>query len=204
MNAKRKLIVMLAAVIVIGIAAIGTVAVPGGQGPVPAGPGGPGPTPPPPPPPPPPQECGLIGTWTGHAASSMYWLGVQTPGSNGPADGEMLLNWTEIASYLLHAGYPDVTHMTPGHGVWQKSGNGPASVQYNYTWYAYGLDDSGYVEYSVRVSGVAQNTDCNDVSINYTYEVFDGYVLPQNMSGVTPVDTITGAAAETRVPLVTP
>ncbi len=55
--------------------------------------------------------------------------------------------------------------------------------------------------YSVRVSGTATNTDCDNIAIHYTYEIFAGFVLPQDMSGLDPVGTITDVAGETRVPL---
>jgi hypothetical protein len=107
----------------------------------------------------------------------------------------MLMNWTHISTYLLNG----ATLMTPGHGVWQMISRG----QYKYTWYAYGiLDVSGDPWYSVRVSGLAANTDCNNVVITYTYEIFAGAVLPQEMSEATPAVVITGSAEETRVPLV--
>ena len=168
--------------------------------------------------PPAPKQCGLIGTWYGHAYSSLKWLGVHTAGSTGgiigallldDTIGEMLLNWVFVADGLLDACYSAdntcgiATSMTPGHGVWQQTSMG----QYNYTWYAYGIDDSGNPVFSVRVRGTATNTDCNNVAIVFTYEVFKGLVLPQNMSASTPVVTIPGEpgkSGETRVPLVTP
>ncbi len=159
------------------------------------------------------KECGLIGTWAGHAYASMYWLGVHTAGSTGDKNGEMLLNWIWVDDSLLRAcntatsGTCGIaTRMTPGHGVWQEIGKG----QYNYTWYAYGIDDSGTPVFSVRVSGLATNTDCDNVAIVFTYEVFAAPVFPpQDTSGLTPVVTIPGApgkSGETRVPLtaVTP
>ena len=156
------------------------------------------------------KECGLIGTWYGHAYSTMTWLAVQTAGSKDARNGEMLLNWVHVSSGLLQVnGYP-ATSLTPGHGVWELTDKGPCCSgkgQYNYTWYAYGLNASGNVLYSVRVSGLATNTDCDDVAIDFTYEVFDGQVLPQDMSEGTPVFTIQsepGNSGETRVPLVTP
>jgi hypothetical protein len=187
MNAKRNLTIVLTAVLV--IAAIGTVAW-----------GSPGPDS---------KECGLIGTWSGHASSSLFWLGVHTAGSKDAGNGEMLLNWMGVSVDLLHPEgyYSTVTHMTPGHGVWEQINKGrcrDGKGQYKFTWYAYGLDDSGNAIYSVRVSGLAKNTDCDHVSIDYTYEVFDGWIYPQDMSGHTPFDSIVGNAAETRVPLVTP
>ena len=161
------------------------------------------------------KECGLIGTWYGHAYSSLKWLAVQTAGSKDARNGEMLLNWVYVSGSLLHVkgasiNYSNVTHMTPGHGVWEQIDKGPyryGKGQYNYTWYAYGLNASGNVVYSLRVRGLAKNTDCDNVAIDFTYEVFDGLVLPQDMSESTPVFTIQsepGNSGETRVPLVTP
>ena len=146
------------------------------------------------------KECGLIGTWFGHAGSSMAWLGIHTPGSKDAKNGEMLMNWVYIDSGLLGG---SATSMTPGHGVWEQIGKG----QYRYTWYTYGIDLSLSSDplFSVRVSGLATNADCDNINISYKYEIFYPAVYPQDMSGATPYDTITGSAAETRVPLtVTP
>lgn len=108
----------------------------------------------------------------------------------------MLLNWLYINPNLL---FNNATSMTPGHGVWQQTGKG----QYQYTWYAYGLDASGNRVFSVRTSGIATNTDCNNVAISYTYEVFVPAVLPNQMSGASPVGVITDTdGGETRLPLV--
>jgi len=145
-------------------------------------------------------ECGLIGTWYGNAGSTMKWLGVHTAGSTD-IQGEMLLNWVRVKDSLLTVDntYPTVTRITDGHGVWQQTARG----HYKYTWYAYGIDTTANQPvYSIRVSGLAKNTNCNYVDINFKYEIFDGLVLPQDMSGVTPIATITDSAAETRVPLV--
>jgi hypothetical protein len=152
------------------------------------------------------QECGLIGTWVGGAGSSMVWLGVHTAGSKDAKNGEMLMNWVKVSNSL--GGAPGF-HLTPGHGVWEQIDKGEDKGKYKYTWYAYGIEDSsGVVGYSVRVSGVAMNTDCDNVSIHYKYEMFAGFVGPQEMSNVDPsgYSFIEGDAAETRLPLaqVTP
>lgn len=128
------------------------------------------------------------------------WLGIQTAGSTDAKNGEMLLNWVYVAGDLLNAGSSQASRMTPGHGVWEQISNGT----YRYTWYAYGIDSWGSPLFSIRVKGLATNTDSNNVAISYTYDVFAPAVLPQDMSGATPVATITGNAEETRVPLVTP
>ena len=146
-----------------------------------------------------PAECGLIGTWDGNAGSPIRWLAIQTPGST-ITKGEMVLHWVRVQDYLLHGYdyYPDVTRLTDGHGVWQQTTKG----QYDYTWYAYGIGTLNDLPlYSVRVSGTATNTDCDNIAIDFTYEIFEGFVLPQNMSGATPVATIEGGAREARVPL---
>ncbi len=61
--------------------------------------------------------------------------------------------------------------------------------------------------YSVRVSGTATNTDCNNITIEFTYEVFKGFVLPQDMTDEVPVGVVPNDdARERRAPLtvVTP
>jgi hypothetical protein len=150
-----------------------------------------------------PKECGLIGTWYGNAGSPLSWLGVHTAGSK-ITNGEMVMHWVRVKDYLLtlDGTYP-ATRLTDGHGVWEQTAKG----KYKYTWYAYGIGTSNDLPlYSVRVSGTATNTDCDNIAIDFMYEIFDGFVLPQDMSGAVPVATITDVAGETRVPLtvVTP
>ncbi len=150
-----------------------------------------------------PEECGLIGTWYGNAGP-LKWLGVHT--GTTITGGEMALQWVRVRDYLVTAYdvYPSATRITDGRGVWEMT----ARDEYKYTWYAYGIGTSADFPpvYSVRVSGTARNTDCNNTDIDFTYEIFDGFVLPQDMSGAVPVIAITDVARETRVPLtvVTP
>ena len=131
-------------------------------------------------------------------------MGVHTAGTT-ITKGEMLLDWNRVSASLLnvYGQYPEATSLTGGRGVWEQVGKG----QYKYTWYAYGIGTPGYSPiYSVRVSGTAKNTDCDNIAIDSTYEVFDGFVLPQDMSDAVPVLAITTGAVTTRVPLtvVTP
>lgn len=145
-----------------------------------------------------PDECGMIGTWYG-SAGPLKWLGVHTAGST-ITKGEMVLQWVLVRDYLVivYDMYPDATLLTDGRGVWEMT----ARNEYKYTWYAYGISTlANSPIYSVRVSGLAKNTDCDNVGIDFTYEVFDGFVLPQNMSGTDPVVAIVDVARETRVPL---
>ncbi len=155
-----------------------------------------------------PTECSLIGTWYGDAGYALRWLGVHTAGTT-ITKGEMLLDWNRVSASLLDVYdlYPGATSLTGGRGVWEQTGRG----QYNYTWYAYGIGTPGYSPiYSVRVSGIARNTDmigevsvnpCDNIAIDSTYEVFDGFVLPQNMSDAVPVLSIPTGVEQTRVPL---
>jgi hypothetical protein len=190
MKTHRKFTGALSAAL--AIAAISTVAW--------AGPGpGPGP-----------KECGLIGTWSGSAGSSLVWLAIHTAGSTDDKNGEMLLDWVYVSPYLLNPSSVTVftgspaTRMTGGHGVWQQISKGQYKGQYNYTWYTYGINADGFPVYTVRVTGVAATAKCDDVSISYTYEVFPPTFPPQNVSG-TPLYSTSDGAAETRVPLtVTP
>ena len=139
-----------------------------------------------------PQECGLIGTWYG-SAGPLSWLGVHTPGSKGDRNGEMVLHW--VKNSLITEGT-----LTDGHGVWEQTGKG----QYKYTWYAYviGTLNDGPL-YSVRVSGTAENADCDTIYIHFTFEMFDRFVLPQDMSEDNFVGSIVDDAYETRLPLTT-
>jgi hypothetical protein len=148
------------------------------------------------------KETGLIGAWTGGTDDEyLEWMAIHT-GSN-PTSGEMLLNWVYVRPGLLSVShkYPNVTRLTAGHGVWEQI----RKRQYRYTWYARGVDDAPnpIVYYTVRVTGLATVTASDNVSINYTYEVFDGFVSPQQMSTLTPF-AYQGQASETRLPLVTP
>ena len=156
-------------------------------------------------------ECGLIGTWAGDAGNSLRWLGVHTPGST-LTRGEMALNWVRVLDSLLKVTvntvdlYPNATLLTEGHGVWEMTAKG----EYNYTWYAYGIEAMNKKAiYSVRVSGLATNTNlgdeninpCDFVKIDFTYEIFDGFLAPYEMTVAVPVATISAVASETRVPL---
>jgi hypothetical protein len=145
-----------------------------------------------------PKECSLVGTWYGDAGSPLSWLGIHTAGKDDK-NGEMLMNWVRVKNSLVsfQGMFTTATRLTGGHGVWEQS----RKNQYKYTWYAYGIDASGQPVYSVRVSGLATITDCDNVTINFTYDVFAGLVLPQDMSGAVPVGNITDVAFETRVPL---
>ncbi len=159
-----------------------------------------------------PAECSLIGTWYGDAGYSLKWLGVQTAGST-PTQGEMVLNWLRVSPRLLPL---SATSMTGGRGVWEMT----ARNEYKYTWYAYGMGAGLDPVFSVRVSGTARMmaieseslnlSACDFVLIDFTYEVFGGFLNPLEMSGATPSETITseedGPAFEMRVPLtvVTP
>jgi hypothetical protein len=151
-----------------------------------------------------PSECTLIGTWNGNAGSPLKWLGIHTAGSS-PTKGEMLLEWLQVRNDLLvlDDNYPSVKLLTQGHGVWEQTSRG----KYKYTWYAYGKESlTDPPSYSVRVSGIASITNCNYAAIVFTYEIFDGFVLPQDMSAATPIGYIADYAEQTRVPLtvVTP
>ena len=142
-----------------------------------------------------PTECGLIGTWLGQEANDMTWLGVHTAGS-AATKGVMQMNWVYVNPGLRGAEY----NLTPGVGSWEQTGRG----QYNYAWYAYGIDKlSGEPAYSVRVSGTATNETCDKVNITYVYEIYYPMVAPSDMSltNVNLVDIKVGTASETRVPL---
>jgi hypothetical protein len=157
-----------------------------------------------------PKECGLIGTWAGAAGGSMQWMAIHTAGSTDDKSGEMLLDLFHVENYLLNpaavtavTGSP-ATRMSGGHGVWQQHQLGRGHYNYNYTWYTYGINESGYPVYTVRVRGVATNTDCDNVQISYTYEVFPAAFPPQAVVGTPLYSTSSEDAGEMRVPLMTP
>jgi len=139
-----------------------------------------------------PPECGLIGTWYGaDAGSDLVWLGVHTPGTHN-SKGEMLMDW--VTNNMVSP----PARMTDGRGVWEQTGKG----KYNYTWYAFMIDDSTGQMLQVVVNGTAANLDCNNIEIRYRFRVYDDaetlvYVTP-------PLDRDPGYAYETRVPMATP
>lgn len=164
--------------------------------------------------------CDLVGSWTGYADSPEYpaivWSAVHTATDPSGKRGTMQINFVYVSPSLItwYGGYPNVTHLSPGNGIWEKTKKG----QYKYTWYAYGMntfedDQTGlittphYPAYTIRVSGfVTSITDCNTVSIIYLYELFDysseePFVSPQNMESKTPAHSTSGEAIEFRNPL---
>jgi hypothetical protein len=183
MKTKRNFAIVLTAVLV--IAAIGTAAW-AAETPIP-------------------KATGLAGSWTGGTADEyMEWMAIHTPGTN-PTGGEMLMNWVKVDPRLIQVSghFPGATRLTPGHGDWEKTVKG----QYMYTWYAYGMGDidgNPVRYYTVRVTGLATMTDSDNVSISYRYDVFGGYVAPQDMSTTPIVHTYSGDASEKRLTLVTP
>jgi hypothetical protein len=163
-----------------------------------------------------PDECNLIGTWAGNAGDDMYWMAVHTAGSTKNS-GTMLMDWIYIDKGLLNAveGFDSLegsyTHLTPGHGVWEKVAEGI----YNYTWYAYGIyeadfDDDGIIDkmpgYVVRVTGTATSDGCDTINIDYSYEIRkpEGWP-PQGMDeNWDLLYSTTGQASEFRVKVVEP
>jgi len=147
----------------------------------------------------PPTECGLAGTWMGVPDGPLVWSAIHTADPGGMS-GTMQLNWVFVGTELLtwYSKY-DVTHLSPGNGVWKKTG----PDQYDYTWYAFGIGIDGSPAYSLRVSGKATITNCDNVDITYVYELFDPPVFPWEMTGDAKWGT-SGTGVEIRLPLVTP
>ena len=165
------------------------------------------------PPKPKPLSCSLMGTWSGWAdrdwvsdrLPSLAWTAVQSAGSS-PNTGGIVTSWVPTPrDIFLGTG----AHLTDGHGLWQGNGS-----QFNYTWYAYlvGDDPTNTTTYkqtvaSIRAYGlVAFQTDCNNATITYTFDLFNGMVAPDKMSYDNPSfgGTLTGGGGETRAPLVVP
>jgi hypothetical protein len=143
-------------------------------------------------PPPPTPPCGLTGTWTGGAEGDLMWLGIHT--SMDGIKGEMLMNWV----------YNDLFgeqpyEMAPGHGVWEllDSDNGT----YLYTWYSqvkFIDPETGQSQiYPIRVYGTALMQGCDDVVIEYTFELQTGDVDENGAPVWFVFDT--GTAYETRL-----
>ena len=105
--------------------------------------------------PPPAPVCALTGVWAGNMEVVLFgdgptlhleWIGSHT--SMDGLKGEMLLNWT-----------------------YNNSSENPT---YSFTWYSQITSDgwSGCTQYrGVRVSGTAQIDNCNEVIINYLFDM---------------------------------
>ena len=140
-----------------------------------------------------PPDCGMVGTWYGNVSSQLSFFAVHSAGTSDKK-GVMVLNWVTVKDDLLVG----AARLTEGRGVWEQVSRG----QYKYTWYAYGINADGGKSYSVRVSGIATNVDCDNIAFEYTFEVFGPFVRPQDMSGQTPFSYIYDTdGAMTRVPL---
>jgi hypothetical protein len=139
--------------------------------------------------------CGKVGTFHGEAADMGFtWMVVNTPGQNA-ANGQFTVEWIEIDPTLV-GNFPDATRMTNAYGVWKKVGWNV----YKYTWIAYGLDQDGFLVYSVRASGTAKLTNCNHADLNYVLEIWPaGLDIYEDES---PIPPIPGSGVETRMPLV--
>ena len=128
-----------------------------------------------------------------------------------PTKGEMVMNWTKIYPNFPGGIESGVT-LTPGHGVWQLNDDG----DYDYTWYAYALDndpgsdDYGKVMGIIRATGVAMlhdpddstTYDCDQVYIHYHLSFADLYDQWDFSSVTWQENVINGWAYESRVPLV--
>jgi hypothetical protein len=152
--------------------------------------------------------AGLAGTWAGGAGNDIRWLATHTSDSRDPTKGEMIMNWTYI-KYNFIGAYGSGVTLTPGHGVWQENDDG----NYDYTWYAYAIEDDGTIDYTIRVSGVAllkdpfdlTVTDCDTAVIYYEFDMAAGEVLPTDLATAEFSTMTSGGAGEVRVPLtVTP
>ncbi len=164
------------------------------------------------PPKPKPLSCSLIGTWSGWAdhdwenSPSLAWTSVQTEGSN-PTNGGIVMSW-------VPGPYGDMfstsgARLTAGHGMWQGSG-----TQFNYTWYAYLIGDNpadpdtyGKAVGSIRAYGVVTfTTDCNNATISYTVDMFNGFLAPDKMAtdSASYLGSDHGYGGETMAPLVVP
>lgn len=134
-------------------------------------------------------ECGLIGSWAGgDAGGDLVWVAAHTPGTHSKS-GEMVLNW------VVNNMVPPPLRMTPGHGVWEETRKG----QYDYTWYAFMVDDASGQMLRVVVHGTAVNYDCNRVDIRYRFRAYDGDLLVYETPSATREP---GYASEQRLPIV--
>jgi len=138
-------------------------------------------------------ECGLVGSWTGYAGP-IAWTASHTANDKAGNEGTMQMDWFYADPGLLtwYNHYP-VSRLTQGNGVWKKVGN-----KYDYTWYAFGVGADGYPVYTVRISGTAEMSDCDTVSIIYAYELFEGIIFSKDMPSKTAARSTTGEAVEYR------
>jgi len=156
-----------------------------------------------------PLSCSLMGTWSGWAdhdwssGPNLAWTAVQSAGNNNSTGG-IEMSWVRDAGDM----FGPYLNVTTGHGLWKANG-----TQFNYTWYAYLIDNSsasttyGQVVASIRAYGlVSFPTDCNHAAISYIFDVFEGKVAPDQMTydNIAYFDTLTGIGGETRAPLAIP
>jgi hypothetical protein len=125
--------------------------------------------------PPPTPVCGLTGVWAGNMEVVLFgdgptlhleWIGSHT--SMDGLKGEMLLNWT----YNNGGENPNFEMLLPGTGVWELIDSDTGT--YSFTWYSQITSDgwSGCTQYrGVRVSGTAQINNCNEVIMNYLFDM---------------------------------
>ena len=124
--------------------------------------------------PPPAPVCGLTGARAGYmdvldeygdSVLRLEWIGTYT--SMDGLKGEMLLNWT----YSNFGDNNNIEMLLPGTGVWELINSDTGT--YSFTWYSQITSDfwTTCTQYRVvRVSGTAQISNCDEVSINYLFE----------------------------------
>jgi hypothetical protein len=139
------------------------------------------------------RECGIIGTWYGVGDSGTTWWATVTPGSTMIA-GQFNMEWV-LLEPTLGGFFPDAVRVTGASGVWKQLRHNT----YEYTWVAHGLDASGAVVYTARVSGLHTRVDCNHMNINYALELWYGF---PDISTEPASFCFPGTATETRMPLV--
>lgn len=177
MNVKRNFTIMLTAMLVIAVISTAAWA----KKPVPE------------------PTCSLAGSWAGDAEGDLGWYGIHT--STDGTKGEMLMNWV-YNSLISDANY----EMVPGTGVWELTDSDTAT--YNFTWYSQiksAETDPEAPFYGavipVRVSGTAQMNGCDEVIINYLFEI---EVKPSEFADPDWVTFDTGIAYEYRMQVYTP
>ena len=141
------------------------------------------------------QNCSAVGTWQGVSDVGSAWMAVATPGKDATG-GQLVLEWVRWDP-TLRGGFPTAVRASSPLGVWEKVDGKTIRA----TFVSYGFDGNGASLYTIRISVVSTEVDCDHRSMTYVTEVF----LPtQDISKNPPIVKFCGSGTETRMQLVQP
>lgn len=139
------------------------------------------------------ENCSAVGTWHGVAAVGSAWTAVATPGASATG-GQVVLEWVRWDPTLRNF-FPTAVRTSGPLGVWEKVDGKTILV----TFVAFGFDGNGAPLYTIRISAVSTELDCDHRSMTYVTEVF----LPtMDIYKDSPIGKLCGSGTETRMQLV--